>query len=166
VRALDDGVLHLGWSVSPEDAYQMLRGLRTLPVRLARQGDSGVAIARWLELQPEVSRVIHPALPGSPDHALWARDCSGACGLFAFVLKPGPRRAVEAFLDKLELFGLGFSWGGFESLAINCDPQLKTRKFKRDYGGPLIRLHIGLEDPQDLMADLRQALGVYAEALG
>jgi len=166
VRALKDGVVHMGWSCAPEDAYQMLRGLRTLPVRLARHGESGLAIARWLTHQPEVQRVIHPALPGDPGHALWARDYSGACGLFAFVLQPGPEKAVEAFLDALELFGLGFSWGGFESLAINCDPQLKTRRVNRAYGGPLIRLHIGLEDPQDLMADLRNALGVYAAAIG
>jgi cysteine-S-conjugate beta-lyase len=166
VRALKEGVIQMGWSVSPEDAYQMLRGLRTLPLRMARHGESGLAVARWLALQPEVASVIHPALPGAPDHALWARDYTGACGLFGFVLKPGPRAAVAAFLDALELFGLGFSWGGFESLAINCDPQLKTRKIKREYGGPLIRLHIGLEDPQDLMADLRNGLSIYAAASG
>lgn len=165
VRALNDGVLNMGWAVSPEDAYQMLRGLRTLPVRLARHGESGLDIARWLMLQPEVVSVIHPALPESPDHALWARDYSGACGLFSFVLKPGSQAAVDAFLDALSIFGLGFSWGGFESLAIHCDPQFKSRKMKRDYGGPMIRLHVGLEDPQDLMADLRNALGVYADAI-
>lgn len=166
VRALNAGVIDMGWSVSPEDAYQMLRGLRTLPVRLARQGESALDVARWLAVQPEVVSVIHPALPGSPDHELWSRDYSGACGLFAFVLQPGRQKAVDAFLDTLELFGLGFSWGGFESLAIHCDPQFKIRKFKHDYGGPVIRLHIGLEDPQDLMADLRNALGVYAETAG
>lgn len=165
VRALNDGVLHMGWSVAAEDAYQMLRGLRTLPVRLARHGESGLAIARWLALQPEVARVIHPGLPGSPDHALWARDYTGACGLFAFVLQPGPQRAVDAFLDALQLFGLGFSWGGFESLAISCDPQLRTRRTRKNYGGPLIRLHVGLEDPQDLIADLRNALSAYAAAI-
>jgi cystathionine beta-lyase len=165
VRALNDGVVQMGWSVSPEDAYVMLRGLRTLPVRMARHGESGLAVAHWLAVQPEVVSMIHPALPGAPDHELWARDYTGACGLFGFVLKPGPAKAVEAFLDALTLFGLGFSWGGFESLAIHCDPQLKTRKLKRDYGGPLIRLHIGLEDPQDLMADLRNGLSVYADAI-
>jgi cystathionine beta-lyase len=164
VRALNDGVVQMGWSVSPEDAYQMLRGLRTLPLRLARHGESALAVARWLGLQP--ARVIHPGLPGAPGHELWARDFSAACGLFAFVLKPGRQKAVDAFLDALELFGLGFSWGGFESLAIHCDPQFKSRRIKRDYGGPVIRLHVGLEDPHDLMADLRKALGVYAEALG
>jgi cystathionine beta-lyase len=164
VRALNEGVVQMGWSVAPEDAYQILRGLRTLPVRMARHGESALAIARWLAVQPEVAAIIHPALSGAPDHELWARDYTGACGLFGFVLKPGPQKAVEAFLDALTLFGLGFSWGGFESLAIHCDPQLKTRKLRRDYGGPLIRLHIGLEDPHDLMADLRGGLSVYADA--
>jgi cystathionine beta-lyase len=163
VRALDDGVLHLGWSVAGEDAYQILRGLRTLPTRLARQGESGVAVAAWLREQPQVAAIYHPALPGCPDHELWARDYSGACGLFAFALTPGPEAAVNAFLDELTLFGLGFSWGGFESLAISCDPQLKTRKIRREYAGPLIRLHIGLEKPDDLIADLRRALDVYAK---
>jgi cystathionine beta-lyase len=97
---------------------------------------------------------------------LQVRDFSGACGLFSIVLRPAPQAAVDAFLDALRLFGLGFSWGGFESLAIAVDPQLHTRRFKRDYGGPLIRLHIGLEDPQDLMADLRNALSAYAAGAG
>ena len=161
VRALDDGVLQMGWSVSPEDAYQMLRGLRTLPTRLARHGESGLAVARWLSEQPEVVGVYHPGLPGAPNHELWARDFTGACGLFGFTLKPGSKAAVNAFLDTLSLFGLGFSWGGFESLAITCDHQLRSRRFRHDYGGPLIRLHIGLEAPGDLIADLRGALDVY-----
>jgi cystathionine beta-lyase len=166
VQALDSGVLHLGWAVTGEDAYQMLRGLRTLPTRLAKQGESGLAIAAWLRDQPEVAAVYHPGLPGSHDHELWARDYRGACGLFAFALTPGPEAAVNAFLDELKLFGLGFSWGGFESLAVSCDPQLKTRKIKRDYAGPLIRLHIGLENPDDLTADLKGALAVYAKHPG
>jgi len=163
VQALESGVLHLGWAVAGEDAYQMLRGLRTLPTRLARQGASGIAVAAWLREQAEVAAVYHPALPGSPGHALWARDYSGACGLFGFALRPGSPAAVDAFLDDLTLFGLGFSWGGFESLAISCDPQLKTRKIGRSYAGPLIRLHIGLENPDDLIADLKRALTVYAK---
>lgn len=166
VQALESGVLHLGWAVTGEDAYQMLRGLRTLPTRLAKQGESGLAIAAWLRDQPEVAAVYHPGLPGCPDHELWARDYRGACGLFAFALTPGPEAAVNAFLDELRLFGLGFSWGGFESLAVSCDPQLKTRKIKRDYAGPLIRLHIGLENPDDLIADLKGALAVYARHIG
>ena len=163
-RKLADGVLHLGWAVSPEDAYQMLRGLRTLPVRLARQGESAIAVAAWLGEQAEVVEVIHPALPHSAGHEIWERDYTGACGLFAFSLGQRSEAAVEAFLDALQLFGLGFSWGGFESLAIDCGPQLRTRKFKADFGGPLIRLHIGLEDVDDLKADLRQALDAYARA--
>ncbi|HEX2817511.1 MAG TPA: PLP-dependent transferase, partial [Phenylobacterium sp.] len=166
VRALEDGVIHLGWAVTGEDAYQMLRGLRTLPTRLARHGESSLAIAAWLQGRPEVARVYHPALPGAPGHELWTRDYTGACGLFAFALRPGPEAAVNAFLDELTLFGLGFSWGGFESLAISCDHQLKTRTLHPDYGGPLIRLHIGLENADDLIADLERALSVYAGRAG
>lgn len=161
VRQLADGVNHMGWAVSGEDAYAMLRGLRTLPVRMARQSESGLAIAAWLRDQPEVAQVLHPALPGAPGHELWRRDYTGACGLFSIVLKPGATEAVNAFLDSLKLFGLGFSWGGFESLAIWCDPQLKVRKFACDYGGPLIRLHVGLENPDDLISDLRRGLDAY-----
>lgn len=166
VRALESGVLHLGWAVTGEDAYQMLRGLRTLPTRMAKHGESGLKIAAWLRDQPQVAALYHPALPGCPDHALWSRDYRGACGLFAFALQPGSEAAVHAFLDELKLFGLGFSWGGFESLAVSCDPQLATRKIRREYGGPLIRLHIGLENADDLIADLKGALAVYAKHLG
>jgi cystathionine beta-lyase len=165
VRELEAGVLHLGWAVSPDDAYTMLRGLRTLPVRLERQGESGLVIADWLGLQPEVAAVYHPGLPGDPGYELWRRDFTGAAGLFTFALKPGPETAVNAFLDALKLFGLGFSWGGFESLAIACDRQLGQRRFKRDYPGPLVRLHVGLEHTPDLIDDLRQALDVYRQAL-
>jgi cysteine-S-conjugate beta-lyase len=162
VHALEDGIHNLGWAVAGEDAYQMLRGLRTLPTRMSRHGASGLTVAAWLRDRPEVTEVFHPALAGAPGHELWARDYAGACGLFAFALKPGPEAAVNAFLDELTLFGLGFSWGGFESLAVSCDPQFRIRKIKRDYGGPLIRLHIGLENPADLIADLEPALAVYA----
>ena len=166
VRALADGVLNLGWSVSGDDAYQMLRGLRTLPTRLAQHGRSGLAIAQWLAARPEVVRVFHPGLPGAPDHELWARDFTGACGLFAFALQPAPEAAVDAFLNALQLFGLGFSWGGFESLAISCDHQLVIRDTVRDYGGPMIRLHVGLEDPGDLMRDLESGLDAYRATAG
>jgi len=161
---LSDGVLNLGWAVSPEDAYQMLRGLRTLPTRLARHDVAARQIAAWLEQRPEIQRVLHPALPGSPGHDLWARDFTGACGLFGFVLHPCSTKAVEAFLDALKVFGLGFSWGGFESLAISCDPQLEPRSFLKSYGGPLVRLHIGLEDPVDLITDLEAGFAAWHAA--
>ena len=163
-EALRAGVTDLGWSVAAEDAYVMLRGLRTLDVRLRRHGDNGLAVARWLSGRPEVTQVLHPALPGAPGHDLWKRDYSGACGLFAFVLKPARPGATSAFLDALKMFGLGFSWGGFESLAIDCDPQLGVRSLPHDYGGALVRLHIGLEDPDDLIADLETGLQAWARA--
>lgn len=164
VKALDDGVLHLGWAVSGADAYQALRGLRTLAVRLQRHGESGLKVAAWLAEQPEVAEVIHPGLPTSPDHALWLRDYAGACGLFAFALTPGAEAAVNALLNRLKLFGLGFSWGGFESLAISCGDQLGQRRFKTGFAGPLVRLHVGLEEPDDLIADLRAGLDAFHEA--
>jgi cystathionine beta-lyase len=162
-RKLNNGVHELGWAVSPDDAYQMLRGLRTLPLRLERHGAAGIEIARWLREQPEVAAVLHPALPGAPGHDLWARDYSGACGLFSLVLRQASPVAVEAFVDSLSLFGLGFSWGGFESLVIHCDPQLSRRTIPVDLGGPLVRLHVGLESPVDLMADLRRGLDAFAD---
>ena len=139
-------------------AYAMLRGLRTLGTRLDRHGANGIEVAAWLQDQPSVAKVLHPALPGAPRHALWKRDFSGACGLFSIVLTPRPQKAVDAFFDALTLFGLGYSWGGFESLAIPCDPQLTSRSHRIDYGGPMIRLHVGLESPADLIADLAKAL--------
>ena len=164
VQALDDGVLNIGWAVSPDDAYQMLRGLRTLATRMARHDRSARQIAGWLKSRDEVGQVLHPALPDAPGSDIWRRDYSGACGLFAFTLSPGRPSATAAFLDALKIFGLGFSWGGFESLAIDCDPQLAGRNSPGDYGGPLIRLHIGLEDPGDLMDDLDQAFAAWRAA--
>lgn len=163
-KALEDGIHDVGWSVSPDDAYQALRGLRTLQVRLARHEAAGLEVARWLADQPQVDRVLHPALPGSPGHDLWKRDFSGANGLFAFELTEGSLAASEAMLDALQVFGLGFSWGGFESLAIHCDPQLATRRFKPKTAGPLMRLHVGLESPADLIADLAKGLKAYDAA--
>ena len=107
--------------------------------------------------------MLHPALPGAPGHELWRRDYAGAAGLFAIELRPVPDAAVARFLDALRLFGLGFSWGGFESLALNCDPQFEVRKQKPAFEGPVIRLNIGLEDPADLIADLRGALDALAD---
>lgn len=161
-QALERNITDFGWSVSADDAFQMLRGLRTLPIRLERHGASGLKVAAWLAEQPEVVRVLHPALPGSPGHDLWRRGYAGAAGVFGVVLRPAPQPAVEAFLDALRLFGLGFSWGGFESLALNADPQFDVRRFKPAFEGPVIRLNIGLEDPDDLIADLRQGLDAFA----
>jgi len=163
-RALEDSVHELGWAVTGDAAYDMLRGLRTLPTRLARHDQSARTIAEWLSRQPQVLRVLHPALAGDPGHAIWSRDYSGACGLFGLVLKPCPIEAEHAFLDALQLFGLGFSWGGFESLAIRCDPQLKSRRFVTTLEGPLMRLHIGLEAVEDLIGDLQGALAAFDAA--
>jgi len=158
---IDAFLRDFGLGVSPDDAYFMLRGLRTLEVRLKRHGENALKVASWLEDQPEVHQVLCPALPSAPGHDLWKRDFKGLNGLFSVVLAPAPAAKVEAFIDSLELFGLGFSWGGFESLAIHCDPQLKLRPDKPAFDGPVIRLHVGLEDPDDLIADLRQALDAY-----
>lgn len=162
---LKASILQTGWAVTPEDAYAMLRGLRTLETRLARHQASGLEIAKWLQGQPQVSRVLHPALPDFPDHALWKRDFTGANGLFSLVMKGGSDRNVHAFLDVLEIFGLGFSWGGFESLAIDCHPQLVSSRSAERWTaeGPVIRLHVGLEDPSDLIADLRIGLDAFAQ---
>jgi cystathionine beta-lyase len=161
LKQIDLFLRDFGFGVSPDDAYFMLRGLRTLEVRLKRHGENALKIAAWLQRQSEVRQVLCPALPGAPGHDLWKRDFTGANGLFSLVLQPGDEARVETFIDALELFGLGFSWGGFESLAIHCDPQLKMRPDRPDFGGPVVRLHVGLEDADDLMADLRQALDVY-----
>ncbi|ADG10378.1 cystathionine beta-lyase [Caulobacter segnis] len=153
---LGEAMWDIGWSVSPDDAYTMLRGLRTLATRLPRHQENGLAVARWLQARPEVSRVLHPALPDDPGHAIWKRDFTGACGLFGVVLKPCAQSAAKAFLDRLELFGLGFSWGGYESLALHCDPQLKFRTIPVNLEGPLLRFHVGLESVEDLKADLER----------
>ena len=153
-----------GWAVSPDDCYTVLRSLRTLPVRLARHGASALQVAGWLAGRPEVAEVLCPALPGAPGHALWRRDFTGANGLFGVVLRPGPLRASHAFLDALRLFGLGFSWGGFESLAILADPQVRNAERGWSRQGALMRLHIGLEDPGDLIADLSGALDAFTAA--
>jgi cystathionine beta-lyase len=144
----------LGLCVGPEDAYLALRGLRSLGVRLARHQASAIALAEWLQNRPEVARVIHPALPSDPGHAIWKRDFTGSSGLFAIVLKPAPKKAVAAMLDGLDLFGMGYSWGGFESLMIPFDPSTYRTATEWQAEGPALRLHVGLEDLDDLKADL------------
>jgi len=151
-------IADLGANTSADDAYAVLRGARSLAMRMDRHQASALEVARWLRTHPSIQRVLHPALESDPGHALWRRDFSGSSGLFGIVLKPSQTSQVHAFLDALELFGLGFSYGGYESLAIHCDPQLKRNVTKPAFGGPLIRLSIGLEDPADLIADLDQAL--------
>lgn len=163
---IGEAIEDMGWRVAPDEAWLALRGLRTLPLRLREHGDSALLVARWLAARPEVAQVLHPPLPGAPDHELWARDYAGGCGLMGVVLNGGDARAARAMLDALELFGLGFSWGGFESLATFETPQLARRAAQSDLPGPLIRLHIGLEDPADLIADLEQALAAFRAAKG
>jgi cystathionine beta-lyase len=153
----------LGLNPGPEDVFLMLRGLRTLAVRLDRHMESGLKVAHWLEQRPEVARVLHPALPSHPQHAIWKRDFKGACGLFSIVLKPYPQSAVSAFIEALELFGIGASWGGYESLAIPFDCTKVRSATKWNPGGPAVRLHIGLEDPDDLIADLENGLSRLAQ---
>lgn len=153
-----DAVVTLGFSAGADDAYLALRGLRTLAVRLERHQSSGIAVAQWLDRRPEVARVLHPAFASNPGHALWERDFTGASGLFSFVLAPGfEKKSVRAFVDGLELFSIGYSWGGYESLALLAHPQSIRSATPWMEKGELIRLHVGLEDPHDLIADLEAA---------
>ncbi|MBC8012877.1 MAG: cystathionine beta-lyase [Methyloceanibacter sp.] len=144
----------LGLCPGPEDVYLGLRGLRSLGVRLERHQRSGLELARWLAERAEVARVLHPALPSDPGHALWSRDFTGASGLFSIVLKPVPQARLAAMLDGLSLFGMGYSWGGFESLILPFDPAAYRTATTWQAEGPALRLHIGLEDVEDLKADL------------
>jgi cysteine-S-conjugate beta-lyase len=160
--ALKDTVYSMGLCVGPDDMYLALRGLRTLGVRLDRHFQSGLRVARWLEQRPEVLRVMHPALDRDPGHKIWKRDFTGACGLFSVVFKPTSEQSVHAFLNELALFGLGYSWGGFESLAILFDCTEYRTATKWAPGGPTVRLHIGLEDPDDLIADLERGFAAMA----
>jgi len=151
-----------GLCEGPDDVYLGLRGLRTLAVRLERHYQSGLAVGRWLERRPEVLQVLHPAMECHPGHEIWRRDFTGASGLFSIVLKPVPQKAVHAFLDTLELFGIGASWGGYESLAIpfDCAPIRTATRWQP--GGPTVRFHIGLEAVDDLLADLERGFAALA----
>jgi cystathionine beta-lyase len=144
----------LGLCPGPEDAYLGLRGLRSLSVRLERHQKSALELARWLASRPEVARVIHPGLPGDAGHAIWKRDFTGASGLFSIILHPVPQDRLAAMLDGLSLFSMGYSWGGFESLILPFDPSAYRTATKWQAEGPALRLHVGLEDIEDLKADL------------
>ena len=148
----------MGVAASSDDCFLALRGLRTLALRLQHHTESALAIARWLTEQPEVDEVIFPALRGSRGHELWKRDFKGACGLFGVVLKPAPKARIDALLDGMRLFRLGYSWGGFESLILPIDPARNRTVTRWQAGGPCLRLHVGLEDCDDLVADLAAGL--------
>ena len=161
---LADTVHALGLCVGPDDVYLGLRGLRTMGVRLAQHHQAGMKVARWLAERPEIACVLHPALESCPGHALWRRDFSGASGLFSIVFKPVAQTAVNAFLNELTLFGIGASWGGFESLAVpfDCAPIRTATKWAP--GGPTVRIHIGLEEIDDLIGDLERGFAAFAAA--
>jgi len=146
----------LGLFASGDDCFLGLRGLRTLSVRLARHQETGLTLARWLQGRPEVARILHPGLESDPGHVLWKRDFSGACGLFGVILKPASEAAVAAFVDGLQHFGIGYSWGGFESLIVPAHIKRTASPFPAE--GPVLRIHAGLEDAGDLIADLEQGL--------
>lgn len=154
----------LGVCAGPDDVYLALRGIRTLSVRLAQHYRSGLEVARWLATRPEVARVLHPALESHPGHAIWKRDFTGASGLFSIVLKPVPPQTVDALLDTVKLFGMGYSWGGFESLIIPFDCDSYRTATKWSPGGPALRLHIGLENVDDLKADLERGFAALKAA--
>lgn len=161
---LRKGVQDFGQTIGPDDVFLAMRGMRTLALRLRQHWETGLRLARLLSGHRLVERVMHPALPEDPGHALWQRDFTGASGLFAIALRPMPREALAAFFDSLQLFGIGLSWGGYESLVLPMDPPRRnTRAWPLQ--GPLVRIHAGLEDADDLAADLLRALGAAGEVL-
>jgi cysteine-S-conjugate beta-lyase len=161
---LKETVATMGLCVGPDDMYLGLRGLRTLSVRLERHQQSALMISRWLRDRPEVLRVLNPALEDDPGHGIWRRDFTGASGLFSVMLRPASESAVHALLNALELFGMGFSWGGYESLVILFDCASYRTATRWAPGGPTLRFHIGLEDPRDLIADLERGFAAMAKA--
>lgn len=154
---LREAYLNMGLCVGPDDAYQILRGLRTMGIRLQRHQETTLALAHWLETDSRIARVLHPALPSFPSHGLWKRDFCGSSSLFSIVLNGGGKAEAHAFLDALQIFGLGYSWGGYESLALHV--WLGDRLYaKAPSEGPVIRLQIGMEDAVDLRADIERGL--------
>ena len=154
----------LGYHAAPDDAYLGQRGIRTLGVRLRQHHINGIKLATWLQNRPEVKKVMHPALPGDPGHALWQRDFTGASGLFGTVFEAGTRKQLAAFVDGLVLFGMGASWGGYESLCLPTHPEKVRSVTPWDHAGPTIRFHAGLEDIGDLIADLDAAFARWNAA--
>ncbi|WP_242913364.1 cystathionine beta-lyase [Brevundimonas sp. GN22] len=151
-----------GWHVSPDDAWLALRGVRTLPVRYRSQFQSAMKVAAWLETRPEISRVLYPPLPSSPYHGLWRDQFDGGASLIGVVMKGGNRSDAHRLMSALSLFGMGYSWGGFESLITNDTSQLEWRVHQQALEGEILRLHIGLEDVDDLIADLDRGLSVWS----
>lgn len=160
-RPIAETLEDLGWRVSPDDAWLALRGLRTLPLRFREQARTALIIADWLRTRTEIADILYPALPGSVGHELWKRDYSGAASILGVVMQGGDEAAACALMSALELFGLGYSWGGFESLITHETGQLVGRKAPPALSGQLLRLHVGLEDPTDLIADLEQGLKAW-----
>ena len=158
LKELQDVCYGMGFAAGPDDLYLGTRGIRTIGVRLRQHMESGLKVARWLKSRPEVIRVIHPALPEDPGHALWARDFTGACGLFAFVTRSCSRDALAAMVDGFRHFGMGASWGGYESLCMPTDPGPIRTATTWEPGGQTFRIHVGLEDVDDLIEDLGDAL--------
>ncbi|GAA0394021.1 cystathionine beta-lyase [Brevundimonas terrae] len=150
-----------GWHVSPDDAWLALRGIRTLPLRYRSQFQSAMKVVQWLEQQPQVSRVLYPPLPSFTHHELWNSQFDGAASLFGVVMKGGSRADAHRLMSGLSLFGMGYSWGGFESLVTYETPQLEQRLHQADLEGQLMRFHIGLEDTDDLIADLHRGLSAW-----
>ena len=157
-------LLQLGSNVSADDAYLALRGMRTLSTRLERHQENANEIVKWLKKQDGVERILHPGQKGFPGHNIWKRDFTGASGLFGAVLKPAPLPALKAFFNAFKLFGIGFSWGGYESLALHVKPETYRSATEWRADGPVIRFHAGLEDIEDLKNDLERALMALAAA--
>lgn len=161
---LHEGFDLIGQCAGPDDIYLALRGLRTMGVRLERHMKSGIEIAQWLDDRPEVDLVLHPALPSAPGHDIWKRDFTGASGLFSVVLKPVSQANLYAFLNSLELFGMGYSWGGYESLVVPFKPDAYRSATTWTHEGPALRFHIGLESVEDLKRDLEAGFEQMAAA--